>query len=117
VDAIFQDGVFRPVSPPELREGERVRLTVERAAQATPEDVLRLARRVYEGLSEEDVAEVEAVAREATLSRLGAGIERMNFCSSGPLPSRDESHDRPWQGMATGPLEPRPGTAWAGASA
>jgi len=71
-----------------------VRLTVERVAQATPEDILKLARRVYEGLSEEDIAEVEAVARGAALSRLRAGIEGMNFCSSGPLPSRDESHDR-----------------------
>jgi len=94
VQAIFQDGVFRPVSRPDLPEGQRVRLTVERVAQATPEDILKLARRVYEGLSEEDIAEVEAVARGAALSRLRAGIEGMNFCSSGPLPSRDESHDR-----------------------
>jgi len=28
------------------------------------------------------------------LSRLRAGIETMNFCSSGPLSSRDELHDR-----------------------
>jgi predicted DNA-binding antitoxin AbrB/MazE fold protein len=44
VDAIFQNGVFKPVSLPELREGERVRLTVERVAQG-------------------DVAEIEAEAR------------------------------------------------------
>jgi len=94
VDAIFQNGVFKPVSAPELREGERVRLTIERQAHATPEDILTLASRVYEGLSQEDIAEVEAVARGAALSHLRAGIERMNFCSSGPLPSRDESHDR-----------------------
>ena len=94
VDAIFENGVFKPVGPPELREGERVRLTIERQAQATPEDILTLASRVYEGLSEEDIAEVEAAARGAALSRLRAGIEGMNFCSSGPLPSRDDSHDR-----------------------
>ena len=75
VEAIFQNGVFKPVSPPELREGERVHLTVERVAQG-------------------DVAEIEAVARGAALSRLRAGIDSMNFCSSGPLPSRDELHDR-----------------------
>lgn len=34
------------------------------------------------------------VARGAALSRLRAGIDSMNFCSSGPLPSRDELHDR-----------------------
>jgi hypothetical protein len=63
------------VSPPELREGERVHLTVERVTQA-------------------DIAEIEAVARGAALSRLRAGIDSMNFCSSGPLPSRDELHER-----------------------
>jgi len=63
------------MSPPELREGEGVHLTVERVAQG-------------------DLAEIEAVARRAALSRLRAGIDSMNFCSSGPLPSRDESHDR-----------------------
>ena len=75
VEAIFQNGVFKPLSPPELREGERVDLTVERVAQG-------------------DIAEIEAVARGAALSRLRAGIASMNFCSSGPLPSRDELHDR-----------------------
>lgn len=75
VEAIFQNGVFKPVSPPELREGERVHLTVERVAQG-------------------DIAEIEAVARGAALSRLRAGIDSMSFRSSGPLPSRDELHDR-----------------------
>ena len=94
VEAIFQNGLFRPMNAPELREGERVHLTIERVAQATPEDILNLARRVYEGLSEEDIAEVEAVARAAALSRLRAGFDGMNFCSSGPLPNRDDSYDR-----------------------
>src|SRR3989442_4161910 len=79
VDAIFQNGVFKPVSPPELREGERVRLTIEREAQATPEDILTLTSRVYEGLSEEEIAEVEAVARGAAFIRLPAGIDGMDF--------------------------------------
>lgn len=43
VDAVYQDGVFRPVSPPELPEGERVRLTVERVTQTKPDDILKLA--------------------------------------------------------------------------
>jgi len=64
------------VSPPELREGELVHLTVERVAQ------------------QGDLAEIEAVARGAALSRLRAGIDSMSLCSSGPLPSRDELHDR-----------------------
>jgi predicted DNA-binding antitoxin AbrB/MazE fold protein len=67
VDAVFQDGVFKPVSPPGLPEGERVRLTVERVAQAKPEDILKLASRVYEGLSQGDIDEVEDMARHRAL--------------------------------------------------
>ncbi len=94
VEAIFQGGVFRPVSPPDLREGERVRLTVEREAHATPDAILKLASRVYEGLSEEDIADIEGTARTFSLDRLRAGIDSMNFRSTGPLPSRDDSHER-----------------------
>lgn len=67
VDAVYQDGVFRPVRSPELPEGERVRLTVERVAQATPDDILKLANRVYEGLSQQDIDEIEDMARHRAL--------------------------------------------------
>jgi predicted DNA-binding antitoxin AbrB/MazE fold protein len=67
VDAVYQDGVFRPVSSPGLPEGERVRLTVERVAHAKPDDILRLANRVYEGLSEQDIDEIEDMARHRAL--------------------------------------------------
>ncbi len=67
VDAVYQDGVFRPVSSPELPDGERVRLTVERMAAAEPDDVLKLARRVYEGLSPQDIDEIEDIARHRPL--------------------------------------------------
>ena len=67
VDAVYQDGVFRPTSSPELAEGERVRLTVERVAQAEPEDILKLARGVYAGLSQQDIDEIEDLARHQPL--------------------------------------------------
>jgi len=67
MDAVYQDGVFRPVSSPELPEGERVRLTIERVAQSTPDDILRLASQVYEGLSQQDIDEVEDMARHRAL--------------------------------------------------
>ena len=63
VEAVFQDGVFRPVQRPDLPEGERVRLTVESVGEANPRDVLRLATRVYEGLSAKDVDEIEEMSR------------------------------------------------------
>ena len=61
--AVFQDGVFRPVRRPDLPEGERVRLTVERIGEASPADVVVLALRVYEGLSPTDIDEIDEMAR------------------------------------------------------
>ena len=67
VDAVFQDGVFRPERRPDLSEGERVRITVESVGQAKPDDILRLAAHVYEGLSPKDIDEIEEMARHRTL--------------------------------------------------
>jgi predicted DNA-binding antitoxin AbrB/MazE fold protein len=63
VEAVFQDGVFRPVRRPDLPDGERVRLTVESVEKTTPDDILSLAARVYEGLSPKDIDEIEEMAR------------------------------------------------------
>ena len=63
VDAVFQDGVFKPSRRPDLPEGEHVRITVERVERVGPGDILQLAARVYEGLSTEDIDDVEAMAR------------------------------------------------------
>jgi predicted DNA-binding antitoxin AbrB/MazE fold protein len=67
VDAVYQDGVFRPVSPPELPDGERVRLTVERVTPTNPDDILKLASRVYCGLSQQEIDEIEGMARHRSL--------------------------------------------------
>ncbi|HSF18333.1 MAG TPA: antitoxin family protein [Vicinamibacteria bacterium] len=63
VEAIFEDGVFKPVLPPELPEGQRVQITVESASPYSSEDVLRIAGRVYHGLSPSDIEEIEEMAR------------------------------------------------------
>jgi predicted DNA-binding antitoxin AbrB/MazE fold protein len=67
VDAVFEDGVFKPERRPDLSEGERVRITVETVGQAMPDDILRLAACVYEGLSTKDIDEIEEMARHRTL--------------------------------------------------
>ena len=67
VDAVFQGGVFKPERRPDLSEGERVRITVETVGQAKPDDILRLAACVYEGLSTKDIDEIEEMARHRTL--------------------------------------------------
>lgn len=60
-EAVYENGVFRPVAPvaPHLAEGQYVRLVVE---TDTPEDILGLAAEVYEGLSEQDMNDVEQIA-------------------------------------------------------
>jgi predicted DNA-binding antitoxin AbrB/MazE fold protein len=70
IEAIFSQGVLKPLDPLELFEDQRVRVTVE--------PVMSLA----------------AHDREAAIKRWKEGIASMNFRLTGPLPSRDELHDR-----------------------
>jgi predicted DNA-binding antitoxin AbrB/MazE fold protein len=62
VDAVYEDGVLKPLSALDLREHQRVRVTVDVAADEQPEEALRAWLAVYDGLAEEDVDEVEAIA-------------------------------------------------------
>ena len=68
-EAVYSDGVLKPTRALSLRDQQRVRLLVE------PIDE-------------------EAGDRQAALGRLRAGIARMQFFSKGPLPTREELHDR-----------------------
>lgn len=47
---------------PEISEGQQVRLIVETTSEPTPEDLLELAAQVYQGLSAEQVDEIEQIA-------------------------------------------------------
>jgi predicted DNA-binding antitoxin AbrB/MazE fold protein len=69
VDAIYTGGVLKPTRQLPLKDKQRVRLTVET-------------------IDEPDVD------RDAAMARLKAGIASMRFVSKGPLPSREELHDR-----------------------
>lgn len=68
-EAVYSQGVLKPAEDLGLQENQRVRLIVE-----TVDD--------------------KAVDRAAALARLKAGIATMQFFSQGPLPSREELHDR-----------------------
>jgi predicted DNA-binding antitoxin AbrB/MazE fold protein len=59
VNAVYESGNFRLLEEPDLplSEGQQVRLRIE-----MPDDLLELAADVYDGLSEEQIAEVERVA-------------------------------------------------------
>lgn len=68
LDAVYENGAFRPTGDSEitLPDGARVRLTVEPIAQKADVNVLDLAAKVYAGLSEEDVANIERIATDRT---------------------------------------------------
>ena len=69
VEAIYSGGVLRPTSDLRLKDQQRVRLTV-------------------------DTIDEPVSDREAAVARLKAGVASMRFFSVGPLPSREELHDR-----------------------
>ena len=70
-EAVYSQGVFKPVEDLGLREDQRVRLIVET---------------VDDKAADRD--------RGAALARLKAGIAKMQFFSQGHLPSREELHHR-----------------------
>lgn len=78
VEAVYEKGVFKPLNPVQIQEGQKVSLLVEPMAMTRQEAEahLREWQRVYEGLSEEEIAEVEAIA-----------LDRSNFMRQ---PKEDE---------------------------
>jgi predicted DNA-binding antitoxin AbrB/MazE fold protein len=68
VDAIYENGAFRPVGPVLLPERKRVRLTIE--------------------------ASEEVVDREAARAAMIAGFDKMKLQIGSKFPSRDELHER-----------------------
>ena len=68
-EAIYTHGVLKPAVDLNLREQLRVRVIVE-AIDDSPAD------------------------RNAAVARLKAGIAGMKFFSNGPLPAREDLHDR-----------------------
>lgn len=73
IEAIYTDGVLKPTAELPLRDNQRVRLSIETI---------------------DETIEETTVDREEAMARLRAGIASMRFFSEGPLPSREELHDR-----------------------
>ncbi|HEY2290430.1 MAG TPA: antitoxin family protein [Thermoanaerobaculia bacterium] len=61
-EAIFEDGVLKPLQDPGLAEHHRFSVQVRELGAGDPSFGLAAWHEVYEGLSEGDVAEVEAMA-------------------------------------------------------
>jgi len=63
IEAIYQNGMFRPLKSlePELEEGEKVVINVESYSK-NAKAIMELAENFYEGLSEQDIDEIEKIA-------------------------------------------------------
>lgn len=61
IEAIYQNGMFKPLNPisESITEGEKVKLIVE---VEEVNSIMQLAENFYEGLSEEDIDEIEKIA-------------------------------------------------------
>ncbi len=63
IEAVYQNGMFKPLKPmsEEIEEGETVEIIIKEK-RLSPDEMLELAGKVYEGLSEEDINEIERIA-------------------------------------------------------
>lgn len=58
VEAIFENGVFKPMGTIDIPEHERVTLVIEEKHEV-PFDILSLATEVYSDLSPQDIEDME----------------------------------------------------------
>jgi predicted DNA-binding antitoxin AbrB/MazE fold protein len=61
VEAIYEDGVFRPVLPLELPVGERVRVEIDVQPKVDVAAMLADFQKVYDGFSSKEIDELEKV--------------------------------------------------------
>ena len=66
--AVYENGTFRLMNNTQvpLKDGSRVLLSYDSEPLQGRPDILALAARVFEGLSDEDIAEVERIALDRT---------------------------------------------------
>jgi predicted DNA-binding antitoxin AbrB/MazE fold protein len=73
LEAVYEDGVLKPLEDPGLSDHQRVLIEVRAPAADAAARALAAWEEVYEGLSVDEVAEVERVA-----------LDRSNFSRATP---------------------------------
>jgi len=62
IDAIYEQGLLKPLEALDLPEHQRVRITIHEPAEASPDETLEAWQGVYDGLTDEEIAQIEALA-------------------------------------------------------
>jgi len=62
LEAVYERGILTPLEPLNLPERQRITIAINVPTAESPEETLLAWQQVYEGLSDQDVAEVECIA-------------------------------------------------------
>jgi len=62
LEAIYEDGVLKPLEPIKLPEHQRVTITIQPLLIENPDQELESWHQVYAGLSDKEISEIESIA-------------------------------------------------------
>ena len=62
LEAIYENGVFKPIESLKLPEHQRVMITIQLPPVENPDEELESWRQVYAGLSDSDILQIESIA-------------------------------------------------------
>ena len=62
LEAVYEQGVLKPLEEPGLAEHQRVVIELRESPAGGVDDYLKACHQVYEGLSDHDIDEIEAIA-------------------------------------------------------
>ena len=63
-EAIYEDGVLKPVENPGLQEHQRVRREIQQLSDQEVQSELAEWHKVYEGLSDAEIDEIDTIIRD-----------------------------------------------------
>lgn len=61
-EAIYEDGVLKPLEPIKLSEHQRVTIMIQPTLIENPDQELESWRQVFAGLSDKEISEIESIA-------------------------------------------------------
>jgi len=61
-EAIYEDGVLKPLEPIKLPDHQRVTITIQPLLIENPDQELESWHQVYAGLSDMEISEIESIA-------------------------------------------------------